>query len=144
MGTRSRIGYETPDGSIESVYCHWDGYPSHNGTILLENYNGLDLVKALVALGDISSLGKSIEKPAGHTFDTPVDGYTVFYNRDRGETDVGSQSATNRKDYVALAKKCGGEYAYIFTKNGKWAYVDLHGTGERWLALTPKACKEKA
>ncbi len=27
------------DGIIKSIYCHWDGYPSNNGKILLEHYN---------------------------------------------------------------------------------------------------------
>ena len=27
MATRSRIAKQNPDGTIKSVYCHWDGYP---------------------------------------------------------------------------------------------------------------------
>jgi hypothetical protein len=38
MATRSRIGIELEDGVIESIYCHWDGYPENNGKILLEHY----------------------------------------------------------------------------------------------------------
>lgn len=67
------------------IYCHWDGYPSHNGKLLLENYNTPEKVDALINMGSISILDKSMEAPEGHTFDTPVDGYTIFYHRDRGE-----------------------------------------------------------
>ena len=27
MATRSRIAIELSDGTVKSVYCHWDGYP---------------------------------------------------------------------------------------------------------------------
>ena len=40
MSTRSLIGYfdsESPE--IKMVYCHWDGYPEHNGKLLLNHYN---------------------------------------------------------------------------------------------------------
>ena len=36
MGTRSTIALEYADGTVEQVYCHWDGYVSHNGLILSE------------------------------------------------------------------------------------------------------------
>ena len=31
MGTRARIGLELKDGSVLSVYHHWDGYPEWLG-----------------------------------------------------------------------------------------------------------------
>ena len=65
MGTRSRIGVMHGD-NCKSVYCHWDGYPEHNGAILQAHY---DSAKAnnLVALGDLSSLAASIGEK--HSFD---------------------------------------------------------------------------
>ena len=38
MATRSRIAIEKENGTVESIYCHWDGYPENNGRILVENY----------------------------------------------------------------------------------------------------------
>ena len=58
MGTRSRIGVMHGD-KVKSVYCHWDGYLEHNGAILQEHYNS-SKANFLVALGDISSLGRNI------------------------------------------------------------------------------------
>ena len=58
MGTRSRIGVMHGD-KCKSVYCHWDGYLDHNGRILQEHYDS-SRANNLVALGDISSLGKLI------------------------------------------------------------------------------------
>ncbi len=34
MGTRSNIAYKKSDGKIVSMYCHYDGYPEHNGVML--------------------------------------------------------------------------------------------------------------
>ena len=38
MGTRSTIAIQKLDGSVEQIYCHWDGYLDHNGTILKTEY----------------------------------------------------------------------------------------------------------
>ena len=55
MATRSRIGIENEDGTVSSVYCHWDGYPSGNGRTLVEYYSDREKVKELIALGSIST-----------------------------------------------------------------------------------------
>src|SRR5206468_10072588 len=60
MSTRSLIACKNEDGSIDLIYCHSDGYPSHNGRILLENYQSPAKVRQLIALGDIYSLGEEI------------------------------------------------------------------------------------
>jgi hypothetical protein len=116
MATRSRIGMELENGTIKSIYCHWDGYPSHNGRILLDHYQDVEKVKALIELGDISSLNKEVSTDAPHSFDKPCDGVTVAYHRDRGEpfnsrTDV-SLDAFRISDFE--------QYGYVFTKEGKW------------------------
>lgn len=119
MGTRSRIGVMHGD-KCKSIYCHWDGYLSNNGKILLEHY---DSAKAnyLVALGDISSLDKNVEIPEGqlHSFDRPLDGVTTFYGRDRGES--GCEFAVDHtfEDFMNRVNDSGAEYYYIM-KDGVW------------------------
>jgi hypothetical protein len=49
-------------------------------------YNSQEMAEKLVKLGDVSILAESIECPKGHSFDSPVKGYSVFYKRDRGDT----------------------------------------------------------
>ena len=39
MATRARIGIELKNGSILSVYHHWNGYESWLGRILKTHYN---------------------------------------------------------------------------------------------------------
>jgi hypothetical protein len=59
MATRSRIAIENQDGTVTSIYCHFDGYIDGVGKILQENYNTREKMEQLIDLGDISSLGKN-------------------------------------------------------------------------------------
>ncbi len=127
MATRSTIALEFADGTVQAVYCHWDGYLAHNGKILQEHYMDPFKVRDLVELGAISSLAPSIDKPEGHSFDKSVEGYTVFYARDRGE----DLHVSKFKDYEEYVKKHQyEEYDYILRQvNGKatWFVSDHDG-----------------
>jgi len=121
MSTRSAIGIEQQNGSVKVVYCHSDGYPSHNGKLLLENYNSAEKANSIVKLGDLSYLDKSIEKPAGHTFEKPVDGYSVFYKRDRGEQ---GKTALVLNSAKSVFNELDSDYVYIFKpKENAWYYA---------------------
>ena len=61
MSTNSRIGilipptdpdYPEETTTIRSIYCHWDGYPSHMGKVLHQTYGTIDLVNELLDKGD--------------------------------------------------------------------------------------------
>ena len=60
MATRNRIAIENQDGTVISIYCHWDGHIETNGKILFENYDR-EKTEQLIALGNISSLDTTIE-----------------------------------------------------------------------------------
>jgi hypothetical protein len=68
MGTRSTIALEFADGTVEQVYCHWDGYLEHNGKILAEHYMDPFKVKQLLALGAFSSLDETVEETKGTAY----------------------------------------------------------------------------
>lgn len=124
MGTRSNIMVETKEGKIAVIYCHWDGYISHNGVILQEHYNSYEKAMKLIKLGDLSVLYPKCTKPAGHSFDNQVDGYTVAYGRDRGEKDCAAHYYNSITEAFS-DKTSWSEYAYLF-KNGAW-YVAVLG-----------------
>lgn len=139
MSTRSQIAYRDSDDVIHSAYCHYDGYPSHVGAILLEHYNSIDKVKELVDKGAISALGEKCDKPEGHTFETPYPDRTVYYGRDRGEE--GQETKTfegvdNRGDWLRWTVRCNGEYAYLFEWH-QWRVIDMYGA-----VLTKKLVSE--
>ena len=115
MATRSRIAIENQDGSVTSVYCHWDGHIETNGVILNNNYNTKDKVEALIELGNLSSLDKTLET-------------TVAYARDRGE-DSHQATYSNVEELFEDGFSSGVEYVYCFTKDGIWL-VNEYGSNQ--------------
>ena len=118
MATRSTITLSNAD-NYDSIYCHWDGAPSHNGQILLEHYDTEEKVKELIALGSISSLNKYVKPAVGdkHSFCHPAKNVTVAYHRDRGE---GIAIAKYHSLYQVYEE--GEEYNYMF-EEGQWYLV---------------------
>jgi len=117
MSTNSNIAKKNSDGTITSIYCHWDGYPSNNGRILLDHYNNESKIDELLSLGSISSLAKNV-KPIGktHSFDNKEPNCVVAYHRDRGE-DLEITVLANLKEFKST--KHSREYNYLWD-NGVW------------------------
>lgn len=87
MSTYCSIAVKTEKG-YETIYVHNDGYESYMYPMLTNNYNSEEGARALVALGDASSIHEKLEPTPGvpHTFDFPERNVSIFYNRDRGES----------------------------------------------------------
>ena len=135
MGTRSTIALEYADGTVEQVYCHWDGYLEHNGKILAEHYSNPFVLRDLIDLGDVSSLRPTVgTKHAFSKLEVPMDGeaydklygeMTTFYGRDRGEDGVSAKKFKDFADYRANHQY--EEYEYILRSvNGEavWFVAD--------------------
>ena len=136
MGTRSTIALEFADGTVEQVYCHWDGYLAHNGQILFQYYSDPFKLRDLLDMGDLSSLGTQIGQahpfsPHSSKEDEALyehakdQGYCTFYARDRGETGTGAKKFANFADYKANHQY--EEYEYILRNiDGKavWFVAD--------------------
>lgn len=138
MGTRSAIGV-MHGSKAKVVYCHYDGYLSHNGQILLDHYNSAK-ANHLVALGDMSSLGRNIEAPEGvaHSFNTPVDGVCVFYGRDRQEEGCEFQVCQSDVELFETYDDC--EYFYIM-QDGVW--LVSQGPDSKWKLLSDALAEER-
>jgi hypothetical protein len=108
MSTRSRVGLELKNGSILSVYHHWDGYPEWLGRILKTHYNSRDKVAALIDGGDMSTCWNEENQPE--------------YYSARGE-DCPPRLDADLCEYL-LPDGCE-EYHYIF-RNGEWVCYDMH------------------
>ena len=135
MATRSTIALEFADGTVQQVYCHWDGYLSNNGRILAEHYRDPFKVQQLINNGAISSLKPEIGEK--HDFDwyfkketIPQDMkdiyenlWTCFYARDRGE-ELMVNKFRDFEDYRKNAQS--EEYNYILRTDGNW-YVEFYG-----------------
>jgi hypothetical protein len=133
MATRSTIALEYADGTVDQVYCHWDGYLDGVGKTLLNHYTDPFKVRELMDLGDISSLGEVIgEKHPSGPFDLPgmssksyedqFGHMTTFYGRDRGEEGSTARRFVSFDDYVENHQY--EEFEYILRPDGVW-YVFL-------------------
>ena len=128
MGTRSAIGYKTPQGKIRAKYSHYDGYPAYTGAILTEHFQEARKIAQMVELGDQSFLEKEIFPTGAHSFDAPEEGCTIFYGRDRGETGVDAQEFETVQEFVEYYEGAGCEYFYLHTANG-WIVHDRYHVG---------------
>lgn len=121
MATRSRIGLMLEDGTIKHSYIHFDGYPTGVGTNLVLFYNTEDKVKELLSFGDMSYLAPKVNPEGEHSFNNPEDGVTVFYGRDRGESNVDSVT-TSMDEYLSVKYSSCIDYQYVFTGGNWWVY----------------------
>lgn len=90
MSTRSNIAVKINENRWKVIYCHWNGYATHNGKILHEHYNSFDRAKRLVNHGNVSILAERLSPRKGlpHSFENPEkrqDDVCLFYKRDRHE-----------------------------------------------------------
>ena len=71
MSTRSSIAIKRKDGTIESVYCHSDGYLEYNGVMLNKFYKNPEKINSLINLGDLSFLDRQVnpDPDVVHSFD---------------------------------------------------------------------------
>ena len=121
MATRSNIGILKKNGKVNSIYVHYDGYPSGVGKTLLDNYKDKDKIDKLIKLGDASILDEEITKPQGHTFDENIRGYSVFYGRDRGDLNAEPFAYNNLADFI----EDSNDYVYYYSEeDDKWYWVD--------------------
>ena len=130
MGTRSAIGYKTPEGKIRAKYSHYDGYVAGCGKTLQEHYQQARKIAQMVELGDQSYMDKEIfpMPGSGHSFETPEEGVTIFYGRDRGESNVEAVEFDTVQEFVEYYTDSGCEYFYLHTAAG-WIVHDRYGVG---------------
>ena len=111
MATRSMIAIEKGVDVYDSCYCHFDGYPVHNGKILKERFNTEQLVFKLIEGGDMSCLKEKLED--------------VEYYTKRGEKLHVYENLSYDKLRKA-AKDVGCEYIYIFFPDENfWGYTEV-------------------
>jgi len=142
MATRSAIGMQNRDGSITAVYCHWDGYPEHNGALLVEHYDRVK-TQQLLAQGDLSILGSRIGEQHAFSvynfYDLTPEQRTehdalhrdscTFYGRDRGETGIDAETYASIEDYTSNFTHCDIDYFYLLV-NDAWQVLPAFNGGQ--------------
>jgi hypothetical protein len=121
MATRARIGLELKDGSVLSVYHHWDGYPEWLGRILKTHYNGKSLAAELIDGGDMSTCWTN-ERWTGDrwgSYPTKVEEYGPQYYSQRGEN-LPPRLDKDLGEYLQNSE----EYSYVYTQLSGWLCYD--------------------
>jgi hypothetical protein len=117
MATRSLIGIKLDNNIVKTIYCHWDGYPEHNGKLLVDNYNTPAAITELMELGDLSTLDVTPDK-------------CKAYHRDRKEPwgmvepremDASTVIKDAMNDYNV-------DYVYIYNNEFEWDCFKSDGT----------------
>lgn len=137
MATRSHIGIKNQDNSVTYIYCHWDGYPRHNGKILLNHYQTEDKVRELMKLGDLSTLKEKLYCEGSVRTGDDDDHVCYAYGRDLREKNVECKTVNGVNEYIQTGD--GVDYLYLFdTETNKWSFESYSGT---FVELTPDDCK---
>lgn len=124
MADRSTIALLKIDGTVDSVYTHWNGFISGNGAILYQYYNSIELIEELIKLGDIFQLTTILEpnNKTIHTLQKPQLGVSVFYARD-GKEPLIIKQYQNLESYINSDELQG--YNYIFyEKQNQWFCIN--------------------
>ena len=127
MSTRSKIGIVKSDGKVDAIYCHWDGYPSSNGDILVNHYTKEEKIRKLISLGDISILEPSLDD---------VKSYYGWR-----EEEAPKRTFCDEKTFQEAYGDSWDEYIYLF-KNGEWYVYDGNEFIDGWQKVTD-VLKEK-
>ncbi len=106
MSTNCTVAIKNEDGSVTSIYGHWDGYLNGVGSELLKNYTTENDIKELIMLGDCSTICDSVEA----------------YHRDKGE-DWENVQPKVFEDYEQMLDTNSQEYNYIF-ENNQWYVIE--------------------
>jgi len=111
MSTNSAIALKVEENGFKTVYCHWDGYPSHNGMLLKRYYDTKEKIEELLAFGDMSSLADCVEN-------------CEFYHRDKGEDYEGPHNCHSL--YYIKSEFRTAQYIYVFD-NDEWKCYTPNG-----------------
>ena len=130
MSTRSKIAIKKLDNTIESIYCHSDGYLEYNGVILNNYYKDPKKVQTLINLGDISCLNPKVhpnpELPHSFDYEERQPDVVVAYGRDRGEKGTDKKVFPNLDEFKKYLEGTWCEYCYMYDESQKeWYWSDI-------------------
>lgn len=96
MSTRCRIGIENSDGTVLSVYCHYDGQIVNGVGEQLCDWDNESEIRQMLEKGDMSNFGEPY-----------------------GDPDSKAVKHANVNDYFKYSKESFVDYVYLF-KKGQW------------------------
>jgi len=129
MSTRSVIGIINDDNSVNSVYCHYDGYPTYTGYFLKKFFDTTEKVNNLISSGDISQLAsKSNWENVQYPMINKKQVLKTLYYIDRPKSEFINERWENIKPQKHkgvlefFQRDCCDEFKYLFLPSGNWNY----------------------
>ena len=127
MATRSLIGYINKNNRVKLGYCHSDGYLEHNGIVLQNCYNNMEIVKNLLKGKGVHFLTDNIRK-----------------NRYFRDDDFILNHVTLDDLLINLDKEVMICYFYLYhEKMNKWLYINMNDKKPTLKDLKKKVSKIK-
>ena len=141
MSTRGHVAIKE-NGKYKYIYNHHDSYIDGLGITLYKYYKDVNKVKELIALGNTSSIGSTVEEGGSKTYkehlDKPLEQRgTVAAFRDINRWKDCSEKVTwdevKPKEAEYLADVFGQEFTYIFdVEETRW-YFAYWGDDNSWI-----------
>ena len=124
MGTRSTIALEFADGTVQQVYCHWDGYLDHNGTILAKHYSDPFVLRDLIDLGGFSSLRETVEATAETAYTQR--GEDLRINKFKDIQDYRENVYSEEYDYILCPRNDKAQwFVRSYATEGNWIPLEM-------------------
>ena len=130
MSTNARIGLQFADGSVMSVYHHWDGYPEWLGVKLKEHYNSYEKASELIDGGNMGCCYSDSEYDAETGDYIDVEPRATYYGGDK-EAPILSK---NFDEFTRI--DCWQEFSYVFVKDRWEGYAISHKWNDDFSEMT--------
>ena len=137
MATRGRIAIKE-NGKYRYIYNHYDSHLDNLGVTLFKYYKNVDKVRELINLGDVSSVGKTVENTAScykefMDLDNDHRGTVAYFREGRTWKDFDHYNPNEEwenckptevdtlEEVLNVEEVLGEEFIYIFdVEKNKW------------------------
>lgn len=147
MATRSIIGILHDNNTIESIYCHFDGYPRYTGYFLLTYYNTKQKVLNLIQKGDLSSLATSYDwnEKELPKINNKIQLTPRHYSKRKDQPEPSTKPIVHNNQIKFFDDLMGEEYKYLYIPEDRkdalftgWKCWNVQERENRYLVNIPK------
>lgn len=126
MATRSMIGAQNENGTVQAIYVHWDGYPLGVGYNLLNSFNSEELAYALVEGGSLSTLATRYPGKVSTLEDIHYQNLMSDDDEDGEEYYSGEKYFFDSVEGFMAGGFAGEEFCYLCNLEGDWIVSEVH------------------
>ena len=134
MGTHCYIGKVNEDKTVTSIYVHYDGSLEWTGRTLYEHYSDPKQIDRLLALGNLSAIGKEPKSDPiswdriSWFHNADADDWCVAY-KDRGDDGQEAKTFNSVDEWKKFIVNDVVEYAYLY-EDDRWLWTSWN---YRWV-----------